>query len=412
MFDRLYLFYLANPSSPRLVGGLKLVDDNRSVGLQYASEWLQTGFALSDDLPLTDNFHVPLNAATREGRVAGAVDDARPDRWGERVIRFIERPARLSLLEYLYYAGDARFGALGISSRHDVYAPHKSNALPILSDVAAVHRTVQQVLAGEAIEERYKRLIQPGATLGGARPKSLLLMDNAEWVLKFAEEAGNERGVDEPLIEHATMRLAAHCGIQVATTRAIPLATHSSKKQHAIAVKRFDRDLAASDGSQARFHALSAHVALSSAGEAMGYPELAQWFRRKCKPFEIAAQQQELFCRMVFNILIDNTDDHEKNHALLRGQDGAYRLSPAYDVLPMMHGLGYQQMRVGRAGHESSIDNALSECSSFGLKLNDAKTLVRQVQQSLAGWQKLFAAQGVTKRDIEAVAGFVHSSRS
>ncbi len=401
MFDRLYLWYLANPHQPRLIGGLKLVDDQRSVGLQYASEWLQLGFSLSDDLPLTDSFHIPLAANNRDGRAAGAVDDARPDRWGERVIRFIERPARLSLLEYLYFAGDARFGALGVSSRHDVYTPHAHSALPVLSDVSAVHRIVQQVLAGEAVDEHLKRLIQPGATLGGARPKSLLVMDGKEWVLKFAEEAGNERGVDEPLIEHATMRLAERCGIHVAETRAIPLASRSSKTAHAIAIERFDRGL------QARVHALSAHVALSSAGEIMGYPELAQWFRRKCKPAEIGTQQHELFRRMVFNILIDNTDDHEKNHAVLRGQDGFYRLSPAFDVLPMMHGLGYQQMRVGRAGHESSIDNALSESSSFGLKLAEAKVLVSHIRQGLAGWQTYFLEQGVTKRDMDEAAYFV-----
>lgn len=401
MFDRLYLWYLANPHQPRLIGGLKLVDDQRSVGLQYASEWFQSGFALSDDLPLTDSFHIPIGTNNQGGSAAGAVDDARPDRWGERVIRFIERPARLSLLEYLYFAGDARFGALGVSSRHDVYTPHAQSALPVLSDVSAVHRIVQQVLAGEAIEEHLKRLIQPGATLGGARPKSLLEMDGKEWVLKFAEEAGNERGVDEPLIEHATMRLAGRCGIYVAETCAIPLTSRSSKISHAIAIERFDRGL------HSRIHALSANVALSSAGEVMGYPELAQWFRRKCKSAEIAVQQHELFRRMVFNILIDNTDDHEKNHAVLRGADGFYRLSPAFDVLPMMHGLGYQQMRVGRAGHESSIDNALSESSSFGLKLAEAKALINHIQQSLAGWQSFFLEQGVSKRDVDEVAYFV-----
>jgi serine/threonine-protein kinase HipA len=407
MLDRLYLWYLASPQQPRLIGGLKLVDDQRSVGLQYASEWLQSGFALSDDVPLTDSFHIPTDSSHRDGRAAGAVDDARPDRWGERVIRFIERPARLSLLEYLYFAGDARFGALGVSSRHDAYTPHAHSALPVLSDVSAVHRIVQQVLAGEAVEEHLKRLIQPGATLGGARPKSLLEMDGKEWVLKFAEEAGNERGIDEPLIEHATMRLAERCGIHVAATRAIPLASRRSKIAHAIAIERFDRGLRSSNGLQARVHALSAHVALSGAGEVMGYPELAQWFRRRCKPAEIAAQQHELFRRMVFNILIDNTDDHEKNHAVLRDADGFYRLSPAFDVLPMMHGLGYQQMRVGRAGHESSIDNALSESSSFGLKLTEAKAAVGQIQQGLAGWQAFFLEQGVNKRDVDEVAYFV-----
>lgn len=58
---------------------------------------------------------------------------------------------------------------------------------------------------------------------------------------------------------------------------------------------------------------------------------------------------------MVFNILIDNTDDHEKNHAFLRQADGSYVLAPAFDVLPTAQGLGYQLMRVGAMGNESSV---------------------------------------------------------
>ena len=84
----------------------------------------------------------------------------------------------------------------------------------------------------------------------------------------------------------------------------------------------------------ARLHAVSAHVALRAAGEELGYPQLAQLLRRVAPAGEIRSQQEQLFRRMVFNILIDNTDDHEKNHALLRQADGHYLLSPAFDVVP------------------------------------------------------------------------------
>ena len=108
-------------TAPQLIGQLILAENNRKVGLAYADEWLQNGFALSDDLPLSNDLYLPkeLDAA------AGAVNDARPDRWGERVIRHIFKPARLSLLEYLYFAGHDRFGALGVSlheTRYDAVA--------------------------------------------------------------------------------------------------------------------------------------------------------------------------------------------------------------------------------------------------------------------------------------------------
>jgi serine/threonine-protein kinase HipA len=146
---------------------------------------------------------------------------------------------------------------------------------------------------------------------------------------------------------------------------------------------------------------LSAHTVLRAAGEPMGYPELSQLLRRYAQPSLIKQQQEQLFKRMVFNILIDNTDDHEKNHALIRSDPGHYHLSPAFDVLPAAQALGYQQMRVGADGHESSISNALSEVAAFGLKLSEAKDLVSNVQKVVATWPEHFAQIGVRAREIE-----------
>ncbi|CAN5197359.1 hypothetical protein BH11PSE9_BH11PSE9_12100 [soil metagenome] len=123
--DEMYLWWLADPASPRLVGDLSLVDRGRGVALRYASDWLDDGMPLSEDLPLEPRAFLPLVRDT----AVGAVDDARPDRWGERVIRALDKPPRLSLLEYLYFAGDNRFGALGVSLSRDAYAPSAVAAL-------------------------------------------------------------------------------------------------------------------------------------------------------------------------------------------------------------------------------------------------------------------------------------------
>jgi serine/threonine-protein kinase HipA len=217
-------------------------------------------------------------------------------------------------------------------------------------------------------------------------------MDGQSWVVKFSE--GGE--LDSPLIEHASMQLARRCGIQVADTLALPL-----PQGHAVAVRRFDRA-----GTQ-RLHVLSAHVALRAAGEAMGYPELAQLLRRLGHPDQVRAQQQELFRRMVFNILIDNTDDHEKNHALVRGPDGYYALSPAFDVLPAGQGLGYQQMRVGAQGHESSIVNAMSEVRAFGLTDAAARQIVAEIASQVAQWKTFFKTLHVRDVDIDLLAQYL-----
>lgn len=383
--DTLHLWYLGAPDAPMLVGELNLVMNRRAVSLRYADSWLADGFALSEDLPLRDQEFFPKD----KDLAAGAVDDARPDRWGERVIRLLDRPPRLSLLEYLYYAGDDRFGALGVSTSAKAYLPREIGPLPKLEDVEAIAEIVRRVLAREPIEERHKRLIAPGVTMGGARPKALLQLDGTEWVLKFAEE---DRPF-EPLIEHASLTLADKAGIKVAETRPVPFASGV-----ALAIKRFDR------AAGRRLHALSANVVLKAAGVELSYPNLAQFLRRRGDISMHRAQMHELFRRLVFNILIDNTDDHEKNHVLLVSDAQQYVLAPAFDVLPVGQSLGYQAMVVGVQGAESSIENALSVAGQYWLTPKDAQAEVRRVAEVVNGWRAHFQESDVPRSVVEDLA--------
>jgi serine/threonine-protein kinase HipA len=111
--------------------------------------------------------------------------------------------------------------------------------------------------------------------------------------------------------------------------------------------------------------------------------------------------REELFKRMVFNILMDNTDDHERNHSLLLGFDGYYELTPAYDVVPSMQNLGYQALWVGTAGAESSLENALTELSEFGIKRTRAIDLIRQVARTVDQWETHFKRHAVSPSDMD-----------
>src|SRR5262245_36207866 len=145
--DQLFLWLLIAPDQSVLIGELNMVRSTRGVSLRYAPSWLERGFALSEDLPLVGEEFLPKDKDT----AAGAVDDARPDRWGERVIRFLDKPSRLSLLEYLYFAGDDRFGALGVSTSSEAYLPRRTGPLPKLADTEAIQELVRKVLANESI---------------------------------------------------------------------------------------------------------------------------------------------------------------------------------------------------------------------------------------------------------------------
>ena len=399
--DDLYLWYLGDPATPRYVGALKLVSAGKGVSLHYAEEWLANGFALSEDLPLVDIEYMPPGRLEADAqRAVGAVDDARPDRWGEKVIRFVDKPRRLSLMEYLYYAGDDRFGALGVSTSSSTYSPRAGSPLPRLEQAQQLSEVAAKIEASEAITAVEARIIAGGGSpLGGAKPKALIDIDGEQWVLKFF----NNEPVDTPLIEHATMTLAKRAGITVAETQVIHLAD-----ANAVAARRFDREQGQ------RIHSISAGTAIRAATASgnepeMGYPELARILRRVGITQDDINQRdaRELFRRMVFNILIDNTDDHEKNHSLLVANpfgNGRLKLAPAYDVLPTNSGQGYQEFICGAHGRESTLENAMSQCDAFGLLPAEAAAEVAAVIDVVNTWQEHFAHAGVSERDIESLA--------
>jgi serine/threonine-protein kinase HipA len=317
------------------------------------------------------------------------------------VIQYIDKPKRLSLMEYLYFAGDDRFGALGVSTSNTAYLPNRNGPLPRLKDAQTLSEVVAKVNAKETINELERKMLAAGGSFGGAKPKALIEINGVQWVIKFF----NGEPIDVPLIEHASMTLAKLAGINTAETQVVHLLG-----ENALVVKRFDRV----DETAQRIHCLSAGTALlAEAVEGQtpdfGYPQLAQLLRRVGVPQNSANQQdmQELFRRMVFNILIDNTDDHEKNHALLVTEplrQGRLRLAPAFDVLPTNSGQGHQEFIVGLDGQDSTLANAMSQCALFGLTNQAATAQVRRVIAVVDGWQAHFKACGVTDADAASLA--------
>ena len=398
--DELYVWTLVNPASPVLTGSVRLSQlVANCAAFTYAADWW--AFALSEDLPLVAS---QVFSAEEKDSAPGAIDDARPDRWGERIIRHIDRPARQSILEMLLFAGDDRFGALGISTSAEHYMPRHIGPYPQLQDLEQLVRAVEDVQSQAPVTPEIKRLVQAGVTLGGARPKALLQTDSGPCVIKFSDV---EDAVDTPLIEHATMKLAATAGINVATTGVLPLPRrHShSKRRHALTIQRFDRFN--TDTLNLRLHCISAKTALAAAGLTESYGALATVLLRLAHPDRQRDLREELFKRMVFNILMDNTDDHERNHCLRLGFDGYYDLTPAFDMVPTLQNMGYQSMVVGRHGAQSTLENALTALSEFGLKRARAIELVQTVARAVDQWSAHFLRLGVCAADMAQVEASV-----
>jgi serine/threonine-protein kinase HipA len=386
-------WWLTDPATPRLIGTLYLLAGNRQCAFQYKPHWRKP---LSPGLPLQDRPHLPLSGF----EMPGVFEDAGPDRWGKLVIERLDRPERLSPIDYLYLAGDQRLGCLGFSTSETAYEPPPSESIPGLGSIDELYEAILRIEAGEKIEERHRRLLNPGRTFGGARPKASLTIDGEPWIVKFPQTGDT---TDSPLIEYATLQLARLCGLE----RVVDARPIAVRNRHALAVRRFDRERAR------RLHAMSARTLIAESegsGNRYGYDSLADALRRYAPAKQFQGECEELFRRMVFNILIDNTDDHEKNHVLLVG-DAGLGLSPVFDVSPQLTNLGSQAMMVGRFGVDSTVDNALSAYVRFALTKTRAQEIISEVRAGLKKWRKTFVDAGVKSVELEAVAVSLERAR-
>ncbi|GAC1432550.1 MAG: HipA domain-containing protein [Burkholderiaceae bacterium] len=392
----LAVWHLQKPDVPVKVGVVSLALGGRGLSFAYHPAWRTDGFALSGDMPLEA---AAIISSVRDTQ-PGALQDAMPDRWGERSIRFLDKPKRVTALDLLYYAGDGRFGALGFSIDQTAYLPHSTGPLLDLGSLHELQELIHRIELGEPLTEREKLIASSSRTMGGAHPKALVVIDGIESIAKFPRGLA----IDVGLVEHASLILASLVGIECAASQPI-----RSAFGNIVAISRFDRT-----GSQ-RAHVLSAKTVLEAgvdqsyqhSGE-LSYGAMADFLRNKGVPATHAEQSTELFRRMVFNILIDNTDDHEKNHAFIR-VGAHWSLAPAYDVLPLTQNAGLQQMIVGAFGSEGTKQNALSQAARFGLNRSQALAEWERVAHQVNRWDEVFHGVGVTGADIDYLRDFIDS---
>lgn len=391
MNDSLYVWmYLG--SVPVLCGRLDLIQGRRCA-FSYDESWLErkNAFEISPDIPLLPGPIMPPSNLD----LHPAFDDASPDKWGRQVINKAFNPARRSPLEYLMLSGSNRIGAMAFSeskdqiiNQPDSFGVHDLHALQHASALLSGHYEINSQMVN---------LLKPGTSAGGARPKSIIRYANEEWIAKFSAYGDDH---DVCAIEHASLALARISGINAADSRLV-----SVNQKNALLVRRFDRVF---DGvNENRLHIVSARTMLIAFGAqegSMGYGDIADIIRRLSS--NPKRDCHELFRRMVFNVLVENTDDHERNHSFIR-HNGGWSLSPAYDVLPQLQGVGYQQLAIGKSGSESSVENAISEPERFMLNRADAETILSDVMEKISCWKEVFMVSGVTEEDISRCERYI-----
>lgn len=392
------VFVCTDPANPIAAGKFGL-DQQGHGHFVYGQRFL----ASKDRAFSFDPINLPLSS--EQMRVAlhadgsfGVLSDAGPNTWGKRVTSSICSKSKVAIpsnpVEWLLSSYHYGAGCFAFSISPDVPPQATISPLP-LSELDARFLAVIDNLDEEK-DPHVLRLILPGASLGGARPKTVVMHNGEEHIIKFNKK---DDLFDISTVEYAAMRLAHSVKIDVTDFELVNLGGRAS-----LLVKRFDRW-----GDGRRIHYISAHSLLNIGAMSSDRHEYKTRFSyagiaeicRSINP-EAVADARQLFRRMVFNILIGNVDDHLRNHGfVMAGKPGEYRLSPAFDLLPQLEASYMpQSIGVGALGPASTMANALTQCGRFFLDPMAAKEIISEVREGVSNWRSSFTECGVSAHDI------------
>ncbi len=380
-YKELYVWiWLPGETDPVVAGMLTTV--GTTYVFNYGKSYLQRDNAISiydAELPLRQGL-LPLLSGLS---IPGCLRDAAPDAWGRRVIlnkKFGNKapgidPAALDELSYLIESGSDRIGALDFQLSPTQYEPRYASGAPIEELIEATER----VEKGIPLTPELAQALQHGTSIGGARPKALIESESRKFIAKFSTSTDLYSVVKA---EYVAMRLAAMAGIDVA-----PVSLERAAGKDMLLVDRFDRK-ATANGWQRK--SLVSALTMLTLDEMMAryasYETLAEIIRSKFR--NAPGTLRELFSRIVFNILVGNTDDHARNHAAF--WDGQMlTLTPAYDICPQArHGqIATQAMLVMGDDRSSRITTCIAAAPQFLLNEDEAVNIIaKQIQCIEQNW--------------------------
>ena len=334
----------------------------------------------------------------------GAVGDSAPDGWGRTLMVRAERriahaeeraPRRLTELDYLLNVSDrARQGAVRFASEPGgpFLAQTDNDPVPPLIELPRLLAASDRIDDEEDNDEVLALLLAPGSSLGGARPKvSVLDIDGTLAIAKFAKR---DDETDVVRWEAVALSLAAHAGIQVPAWR-----VERVDDRYVLIVRRFDRN------GEGRIPFLSAMSMLGADdGDGRSYLEFVDALRLHGAEFR--ADREALWKRIVFSILISNTDDHLRNHGILYAGTAGWRLSPAYGLNPVPIDLKerFLSTAIDLENYEASLELALGVAPYFEIDEDAARAVAKDVALSVAEWRTVAAKLGLPHPGIERMA--------
>ncbi len=374
----------------------------------YSDSWLRNPdqFALSPDLPLISGYQFHSARTSDESPFFACFSDVEPDGWGKMVIQrdFAKQrkdvagnhrtPTLLDDFDYLMWISDfSRIGAIRLKDSEGIFqrrADHKRQIPPLIE-------LPQLLRASKAIEENQETLKDleylrgVGTSLGGLRPKcSIIDTDGSLSIGKFPS-VGDTRSIVHG--EVLALHLAKRCGIDAASSKVI-----DAEGTPVAVIRRFDRE------GPKRLMYLSANSLLQAkSNQQYTYEDIASLIRTISPRTKYDLGQ--LWKRMIFNVLINNVDDHLKNHGFLHTTGDQWVLAPAFDLNPFPDKMRALKTWISQeSGEVASLDDALAISKSFEIAKDEAKGILSEMKAAISKWKSLAQNLGMNARDIDQYA--------
>mgnify|MGYP000968886476 CR=1 FL=1 len=338
------------------VGRIAMTPDSLCA-FEYDPAFVASELSISPfNLPLKSEVFIAKRTPFNGG--FGVFDDSLPDGWGNPILdRYLKSkgidPTKLTLLQRLALVGSTGRGALE-------YRPDYSESTgDEIVDFDKLASDAQKILTSDYNGDSLDTLYRFGGSPGGARPKVFVTIDGKEWLVKF-KAAQDPDNIGE--IEYKYSLLAKEYDIDMPETRLF--------EGKYFGVERFDRTPAG------KVHTVSAAGLLGADYRvpSLDYLDLLRLCHILTKNME---EVYALFRLMVFNVAINNRDDHAKNFSF-QLIEGEWRLSPAYDLLPSAGFNGFHTTTVNNNG-EPNVEDMLIMAEKVGLNKQRAKEIIEKI---------------------------------
>jgi serine/threonine-protein kinase HipA len=379
----------------------------------YTHEWLESRHAqmLDPDLQLYSGRQYLNDDKPNFGMFL----DSSPDRWGRLLMKRREaimarqqerKVQALTESDFLLGVFDGtRMGGLRFKAAADgEFLSHEKElaAPPWITLGDLEYASLQLENEDMSIPEELRwlnMLMAPGSSLGGARAKASITDHNGNlWIAKFPSSNDDH---DSGAWEMVVYQLAVNCGITVPPAQL----QRFSSRHHTFLTRRFDRIM-----QRQRVHFASAMTLLGQKDgadfhEGTSYLDLVAFIIQNGR--QVNEDLRELWTRMVFNILVKNTDDHLRNHGFLLQDDG-WQLSPAYDLNANPQGQGLT-LNISEEDNTLDVDLALSVAIHFRLKPAQAEGILKRMINEVSQWRQIAANYKISRREQENMAAAFHN---